>query len=302
MMEIVVADGMSTDATRQVIADFSAAHPRLAIRIVDNPRRAIPAGLNVAIRAAVGEVIVRLDAHSIPNPEYVALCVEALKAGRGDNVGGVWDILPGASTWMAESIALAAAHPIGVGDAQYRVGKSARQVDTVPFGAFRRSLIEKIGAFNEYLLTNEDYEFNVRIRQAGGRVWLDPRICSVYFARATLRALAAQYWRYGFWKARMLRLYPQTIRWRQLLPPAFVLGLVLLLVLGWVIPGMWYLLAITLGIYLAVLLAAGAQLAIRRRRKNLAIGVPLAIATMHFAWGASFLVGISSRIKNAPSS
>ena len=99
-------------------------------------------------------------------------------------------------------------------------------MDTVPFGAFRRSLIDKIGLFDETLLTNEDYEFNTRIRQSGGRVWLDPEIVTVYYARSTLRDLARQYWRYGYWKFRMLRRYPDTLRWRQALPPLFVASLI----------------------------------------------------------------------------
>lgn len=300
-MEVILADGMSTDGTRQAIAAFATDHPQLPIRVVDNPKRIIPAGLNAALEAAAGEIVIRLDAHSIPDADYIALCVEALQAGCGDNVGGVWDIQPGAQSWIATAISLAAAHPIGVGDAQYRVGKAARRVDTVPFGAFRRSLIERVGRFNEDLLTNEDYEFNVRVRRAGGSVWLDPRIRTAYFARPTLKALAAQYWRYGYWKARMLRMYPESIRWRQLLPPSFVLGLVLLLVAGWVFPVTWYLLAIVAGVYLAVLLGVGVELAARHRRWSMVVGVPLAIVTMHLAWGASFLIGLLSRMKNAPS-
>ncbi len=151
------------------------------------------------------------------------------KQGRGDNVGGVWEIQPGATTWIARSIAVAAAHPLGVGDAMYRLAATASEVDTVPFGSFRRTLIEQIGGYNESLLTNEDYEFNTRIRQANGRVWLDPSIRSVYFARSTFKELVRQYWRYGYWKWRMLRHFPDTVRWRQALPPLFVLSLVCLL-------------------------------------------------------------------------
>ena len=128
------------------------------------------------------------------------------------NVGGVWDIRPGGEGWVARSIAAAVAHRLGAGDAGYRAGARAGEVDTVPFGAFDRRWLERVGAFNEELLTNEDYEYNYRLRQAGGMIWLDPSIRCVYFARPTLSALARQYWRYGFWKAHMLTRYPRSLR------------------------------------------------------------------------------------------
>ena len=291
-MEVVIADGFSTDGTRAAIAAWAKAHPDLPVRVVDNPRRIIPAGLNRAIAAARGEFIVRLDAHSVPAPDYIERSVAALEQGLGANVGGVWEITPGGKGWIARGIAAAASHPLGVGDARYRYASSAGEVDTVPFGAFRRSLIEQIGAYDESLLTNEDYEFNVRVRAAGGKVWLDPAIRSRYFARPTLAALAKQYWRYGFWKAKMLRRYPNTLRWRQALPPLFVLAFIVLGVLGifWK-PALWLWMA-QVGIYALALVAAGIQTAVTRRDPALAIGVPLAIATMHFAWGSAFLASL----------
>jgi succinoglycan biosynthesis protein ExoA len=245
--------------------------------------------LNVALAAARGDIIVRLDAHSMPHPDYVERCVAALEEGKGDNVGGVWEIQPGGTGWMAQSIASAASHPLGVGDALYRYARRAGPVDTVPFGAFRRELVQRIGPFDENLLTNEDYEFNVRIRQGGGRIWLDPAIRSVYFARPNLKTLAAQYWRYGFWKARMLRRYPQTLRWRQFIPPFFVVTLLTLLVLStWLPAARWILLA-EIGVYSAALLASGTQIALKRRQAACLLGAPLAIATIHFSWGTGLL-------------
>jgi succinoglycan biosynthesis protein ExoA len=288
-LEVVIADGLSTDRTREAIAAYQAAHPDLTLRVVDNPRKIIPAGVNAAIRAAQGEWIVRLDAHSIPRPTYIERCLAALQAGCGQNVGGVWEIRPGGAGWLAQSIALAAAHPLGAGDARYRVGGQAQAVDTVPFGAFHRSLLERIGFFDETLLTNEDYEFNVRVRKAGGVVWMDPQISTAYFARSTLGALARQYWRYGYWKARMLRRYPETLRWRQLLPPLFVASLagLGLLSLVWR-PAGWLLAAEALA-YTLALFAVGLRAAWQKRQPALAIGLPLAMGTMHLSWGSAFL-------------
>lgn len=302
-MEVIIADAISTDQTREHIHAFQAEHPELTIEIVDNPRRTIPSALNEALKAAKGETIVRLDAHCVPRPDYVERCVSALKAGAGENVGGVWDIQPGAQDWIGRAIAAAAAHPLGVGDAQYRHTQRAQIVDTVPFGSFRRDLIQRIGFYDEDLLANEDYEWNARLHQIGGKVWLDPAICSTYFARPDLGALMRQYWRYGFWKVRMLRRYPSTLRWRQALPPLFVLGLLGLAILSLFFKWALILLAVFLGVYLIILLGVGMQTAMRQRDPGLILGVPIAIAVMHFAWGSAFLrslLNVPAQLRPAP--
>jgi len=185
-----------------IIAVMLRQHP-VTLRIIDNTGRTIPSAINCAIQASIGEIIIRVDAHSQPYPNYIERCLTALDANLGDNVGGVWEIKPGGKNWIAGSIAVAAAHPLGVGDAGYRIGTQASAVDTVPFGAFRRELVERIGMLNESLLSNEDYEFNVRIRKSGGKIWLDPSIETDYFSRPTLIALIKQYWRYGYWKRQL---------------------------------------------------------------------------------------------------
>ena len=291
-MEVIIADGMSSDGTKQIVSEYQRQFPEMTIRWVENPKRIIPAALNAALRAARGEWVVRLDAHSVPAPDYVERCVNGLRSGIGDNVGGVWDIRPGGPGWIAQSIAVAAAHPLGAGDARYRYTSQAGEVDTVPFGSYRRDLFERIGIFDETLLTNEDYELNVRLRKSGGRIYLDPAIRTVYFARPNLSALAKQYWRYGFWKQRMLRRYAETLRWRQALPPLFVLSLVVLLALGIFFPVFRWLLAAELAVYLTVLLAAGLAAAVRKKQAFLMIGLPLALITMHISWGAGFLASL----------
>ena len=288
-MELIISDGLSQDRTREIISEFQKEHPNLQLKVLDNLKKTIPAALNQAIHGSQGEFIVRLDAHSIPIPEYVERCINAHLTGKGDNVGGVWEIRPGSDSWVAESISLAAAHPLGVGDAMYRVGAQAGPVDTVPFGSFRRSLIDKIGGFDESLLANEDYEFNTRIRESGGVVWLDPSIRSVYFSRSTFKKLAIQYWRYGYWKLRMLKRYPHTLKYRQGLPPLFVLSLIVLIVLSLFFVSAGYLLALQIIVYYSILLIAALKLSSKNRKLFLSFGVPLAISIMHVTWGSGFL-------------
>ena len=291
LQQVVIADGFSEDRTREQIESFKTSHPDLVVMVVNNPKRIIPAGLNAAILASSGDLIVRMDAHSIPNPDYVALCVDALERNVAQNVGGVWDIQPGSNSWIARSIAAAAGNPLAVGDARYRFTDKAAYVDTVPYGSYKRELFNQIGLFDETLLANEDYELNTRIIQSGGKIWLDPKIRCVYFARSSLRTLSKQYYGYGYWKFQMLKRYPETLRWRQALPPAFILGLLLLLLAGIFWKPALILFAIALGLYLLVLLGVGIHMASKKSDILMVIGIPLAIITMHFSWGAGFIAG-----------
>jgi len=295
LTEVVIADGGSTDQTRELIANFSKEHPDLILKLVDNPARIIPAALNTAVDASSYGIILRLDAHSVPEANYIEQAVRVLEETGAANVGGLWNIAPGDNTWVAKSIAVAAGHFLGAGDARYRIHGEAGPVDTVPFGVFDRDWMERAGAFNTDLLTNEDYEYNVRLQKAGGTIWFDPEIQSTYLARSTLTALAKQYARYGFWKAQMLWMYPETIRWRQLLPPVFVgsLGMWLILAIFWRIAVLFLL--FQAGIYSLITVAAGVIEAVRRRKTFFTAGFPLAVWTMHFCWGGAFLWGLLVR-------
>lgn len=288
-VEVVIADGMSTDRTREKISLFQQIHPELSIRVVENQQRTIPAALNQAISESHGEILMRMDAHAIPAADYIQKSVGALEAGFGENVGGVIDIRPGSASWIGSSIAIATAHPLGVGDAQYRTATKPVEADTVAFGTYRRSLVEKIGKYDESLLVNEDYEFNTRIRKSGGKIWVDPAIRCGYYSRATLKALARQYFTYGFWKFKMLQRYPETLRWRQALPPVFVSGILMLLLLSILWIPARIILAVALSLYLAILIAGSINFVIGKKSPLLAIGIPLAIMTMHFSWGCGFL-------------
>ncbi len=288
-IEVVIADGYSTDATLSVIEEYRKAHSAMNIRVVDNPKRIIPSALNAAIRDARGEIITRMDAHSIPSPDYIERSVKTLLEGKGTNVGGVIDIRPGGPGWIARSIAVATGHPLGVGDARYRWATEAGPADTVAFGTFRRSLFDKVGFYDETLEINEDYEMNHRIRQNGGQIWIDPQIRAVYYSRSDLISLARQYFSYGYWKVRMLKRYPRSIRLRQALPPLFVMGILMLLLgsIFWLIARI--LLLAVIAVYLVSLIAGSIPAALRNKKLSMVLGVPLAIMTMHFTWGSGFI-------------
>lgn len=301
-MEIILADGGSTDGTKEEIAQFHAANKSLQIRLVDNPKMIIPAALNTAIRASEGKIILRLDAHAIPEDDFLKFSVEDLVSGKGDNVGGLWLIEPGGKTWIARAIAESASNPLAVGDARYRYSKTEGLVDTVPFGCYFRDLVNRIGYYDESLLTNEDYEFNTRIRKAGGKIWFDPKIKSHYFARSSFKELAKQYWRYGYWKYQMLKRYPETIRLRQALPPLFIISLFILAITAVGIPFARLLLALEIVVYLLALFSSALVTALKKKDLSYIIGIPMAIASMHFAWGMGFLGSIFSRSPKSASS
>ena len=288
-LEVIIADGRSEDGTRQKIAEYQAKNPQLQVHVIDNPNRAIPSALNLAVQHANGSIILRLDAHCVPAAGYIERSVQGLVQGKGQNVGGLWKIKPGADTWIARSIAASASNQLGVGDARYRFSESAGEVDTVPFGAFWKGYLEELGGYNEGLLTNEDYELNTRIRNRGDAVWFDPAIRSTYFARPNLKALARQYWRYGFWKYKMLKTYPASLRLRQALPPLFVLGWMVLVLAAAFSNLFRVLLVIMVSLYILILVIASLPAGIRERDPSFLVGVPMAIATMHFSWGAGFL-------------
>lgn len=291
-MEVVIADGMSHDGTREAVREFAGLNPGLRIELIDNPQRHIPAALNRAIGRARGDVIVRLDAHSVPARDYVARCLETLRRTSAANVGGQWEIRPGGPGALARAIAVAGSNPLGAGDARYRVSGSEGPVETVPFGAYPRSWLERVGGFDEALRTNEDYELNHRVRLAGGQVWFDPAIRSEYRARRSLPELASQYVRYGFWKGRMLARYPASLRWRQALPPLFVLSLLGLAFAAIWLPRVRLLLGVECIAYSSLVAGVAWSEAFRRRDFALLPGVTAALITMHLCWGTAFWAGL----------
>lgn len=292
LLDVVVADGASDDGTRAELDAIAAAEPRL--RVVDNPARVTPTALNVAIAAAHGAVVVRMDVHAEYPPTYVRTLVTWLLRTGADNVGAAWETVAGASSTEARAIAAALAHPLAVGSAHYRLGVDRpRWVDTVPFGCWRRELFARLGPFDEELVRNQDDEFNHRTIGAGGRILLVPRLAARYHARPTLRQLGRMYYQYGLYKPLAARKLGRVPTLRQLAAPVLcgaVAGLALLAPLS-LVPGTAQvggaaalLLAALLGVYGAVVVATSVRLAARAGLGQL----PWLLATfpaIHAAYG-----------------
>ncbi len=287
-MEVLVADGMSTDHTREIIASLAQTSP-VPVTLVDNPGRIVPTGFNRALAQARGEVIVRVDGHTLIEPDYVRECVAALGRSGADNVGGRMNAV--SSSPFGAAVALATSSPFGVGGARFHYSDQEEWVDTVYMGAWPRSVFERLGGFDEEMVRNQDDEFNYRLQAAGGRVLLSPRIQSRYYNRSSLRSLWRQYYQYGLYKVRVLQKHPLQMRPRQFAPIALVsavLGGALLAPFSRALRWLW-LLAVAL--YAAANLLASVHTARRHGWEHLRF-LPVVFGTLHFSYGLGFLRGL----------
>jgi glycosyltransferase involved in cell wall biosynthesis len=288
-LEILVADGQSDDGTREILRDYAAQHPR--ITVLDNYLLTTPAALNLAIRAASGSVVVRMDGHVLYPPDYLRRLVEALEETGADNVGGVLETVPANNTPTARAIALGLAHPFGVGNSHFRTGtRERREVDTVPFGCFRREIFDRIGLFDEELVRNQDDEFNFRLIARGGRVLLLPEVNCRYFARRSFRQVASMYYQYGYFKPLVGRKVGRIMTVRQLVPSLLIAGLAGSSALSGSVPGAAVAFASIAAIYAGCVLACSAVAA----RADLRCGLALAAVfpTLHFSYGLGYIRGI----------
>ena len=289
-LELIVADGSEGPATA------AAVRRRPGVRLVTNPGRTASAGLAAGLRAANGAVVARCDAHNALPPGYLRRAVATLQRTGAANVGGRQR--PVGRTFFERAVGLAMTTRLGAGGARYRLGGPEGPVDTVHLGVFRRDALDSAGGFDAGLARNEDYELNWRLRARGGTVWFDPALHVDYRPRGGVAALAAQYYRWGWWKLLMLRRHPGSLRGRQLAAPLLVLGLAAspplaasagAAALGAVLPAVWL-----------AALAAGSVAAGVRRREPAAVLAPLALMTMHLSWGAGFLVSALRSLVRGP--
>lgn len=280
--EVIVADGMSTDATREIVETFREKHPNLFL--VDNPRRVVPSAMNEALKIAKGEIVVRVDGHTVIAPDYVRKCVETLKRTGADNAGG--KMSAEGQNFFGQAVALATSTPFGVGGARFHYSEREEWADTVYLGAWPREVFGRIGVFDEEMVRNQDDEFNYRLKKSGGRILLSPDIRSVYTVRGSLKGLWKQYFDYGFWKVRVLQKHPGQMAPRHFAPPAFAAACLFLPFAAPLRP-FW---GLMLAAY-ALFLAAGSLAGIRKSPGHAAL-LPLVFAVLHLSYGLGFLYGL----------
>ncbi len=289
-MEVIIADGMSTDGTRQAIDALLRYHPDIPVTVLDNPGKIAPTGLNVAVAWARGDIIIRVDGHCEIARNYASRCVDHLLKRDVDGVGGPIETI--GSTPLSQSIAVGMSSTFGVGGSAFRtIQDKAMLVDTVAFPAYKRQAIEKAGPFDEELVRNQDDEYNYRLRELGGKIFLTPDIRSRYHSRSTMRSLWRQYFQYGYWKVRVMQKHPRQVSARQFVPPLFVGTALVGGILAPFSKTIRYLWLTVLVLYGVANLGASLASARKRGWRHL-VFLPAVFATLHVSYGLGFLNGL----------
>lgn len=289
LLEIVVADGMSTDATRGILARLSKENP--CIQVIDNPSRIQATSMNAILRVARGSIIVRMDVHCDYQNDYIRKCVEVLEKTGADTVGGAQRVK--AITTFQRALAAALSSHLGRGGARYRSAEDEGFVETVYLGAFRRSVFEKVGLYDPGAITNEDAELNQRLLAAGGKIYLSREIVAHYYPRTTFQALATQYFKYGMGRARTLLKHKSLPSIRSVLPFFMVVAGGALLALSLLYPPS------LAGLAFYALVTAGEAWRIGRPVGRSAVPVVWAIfGVLHVAHGSGFAAGLVRYVLN----
>jgi succinoglycan biosynthesis protein ExoA len=286
-LELIIADGMSDDGTRDIVLRLAGEDSRL--RVVDNPGRIVSSGLNAAIRAARGKIIARMDAHTEYAPDYINQCLAALTQTGANNVGG--PARTKAQNYTQSVISGAYHSPFAVGGARFHNVNYEGYVDTVTYGCWQREVFDWIGLFDEELVRNQDDELNLRLIKAGGKIWQSSQIRSWYTPRASLRSLFRQYAQYGYWKVCVIQKHRIPASWRHLVPGAFLLSLILLAVMALWWPMAYWSLITLVSLYVVANVGASFLTAARHGWRALPL-LPIVFACYHFSYGYGFLRGI----------
>ena len=289
-MEILVADGESDDETSSIVQNFADQYKN--VRLIKNPEKVVPYALNYAIKEASGDLIIRMDSHSIYPVNYVSTLVNASNSLKADNVGARVVTLPANEGVLAGSIAAAISHPMGVGNSSFRLeGSKAQEVDTVPFGCFHKEVFERIGYFDTDLIRNQDDEFNGRIIKNGGKIFLVPDLEIKYYARGTISKMMKMFFHYGLFKPLVNKKLGSAATLRQFVPPLFVLFLFtgfLLPFLGGIFQMIWFL---GLFLYLALDLGVSFSIGFKKSRFGMFLVLPILFPLIHIAYGYGYLKG-----------
>jgi len=290
-LEVVVVNGESEDGSKQIVENMMPIFPRL--KLLDNSRRITPVSLNIGVKAATGDVIIILGAHSYVAKDFVSKNLHFLDTMAVDCVGG--SISPVGDTYQGEAIALAMSSPIGVGNAFYRYSKVQRLVDTVQFGAYRREIFYRIGYFDEELVRNQDFELNHRIVSTGGRILLAPQVHGYYVVRSSIPKLFKQYFDYGFWKTKVISKEVGAFRLRYQIPPIFIMALAVTGLLGLFMPMLWSFFQGIVILYAGLVLFTSLRISLNSGIKYLFV-LPFAFITLHFGFGLGLITSWIQRL------
>ncbi|MBT1607222.1 MULTISPECIES: glycosyltransferase family 2 protein [Curtobacterium] len=297
--EVILALGPSIDGTNELVAEMSAADPR--IRAIDNPVGSTPAGLNVAIRASVHPVVIRVDAHSVLPTDYTRIAVRTLLESGADNVGGI--MRAEGRTPFERAVALAYGSRVGLGGTPHHVGGTAGPAETAYLGVFRRERLFDVGLFDEGIKRGQDWELNRRLRQTGGTVWFTPELVVTYRPRPSLKRLVRQFVATGLWRGELARRFPANNGLRYFVPPAMVAAMALGVVAGLVgivgaalgTPLAWALLGFVVPVVYLLFVVLGSIAVARRSGLPTLLWLLVVLPCIHVGWGLGFIIGFLTR-------
>lgn len=297
-LEILFVDGLSTDKTRKIVSDYATRYNQ--IRLLDNPHRIVPYAMNIGIKAAKGDIIIRLDGHVEYPTNYISKCVHYLMTlPNAENVGGVCQTLPCNERNVSQAIAIALSTGFGMGNSSFRIGSTEiRKVDTVPFGCFRKSLFERVGYYDYELVRNQDDELNGRIIKNGGSIYLIPELKIKYYSRDKISKVRRMFYQYGLYKPLVNKKLGSPATARQFVPLLFLLGIVLGGILSVFSIYIMYTYFAVLALYLAIGLFIGCKYAVKYRRPMLTLLMPYVFANVHLSYGYGYLRGIYKILAN----
>ncbi len=286
-MEVLIADGMSEDGTRERIAELTQGVSH--VRVIDNPGRIVPTGLNAAIRAARGQIVIRMDAHTVYARDYVRQCVAALAESGAENVGG--PCLTRAEGIWERAVGAAFRSPFSVGGARFHDPNYEGHLDTVIYGCWHKETLLRIGLFDEELVRNQDDELNLRLIRAGGQIWQTPRIKSWIRPRSSVTALWKQQFQYGYWKVRVIQKHGRPASLRHLVPVLFTLGVVLGWSGGFIHPVLGVAYGLTLALYFLLSIGFSLRAAVSAGWALFPL-LPMIFLVYHLSWGSGFAWGL----------
>ena len=290
-VEVLFVDGMSTDNSRNLVKLY-AQHYNY-IKLLDNPFKVVPHALNIGIKASKGNIIIRIDGHCKYPENYVSILVKNLYELDADNVGAVWNTLPANNTSTCKAIAICSSHIFGVGNSKHKIGADkVIKVDTVPFGCYHREIFDKIGYFDEDLTRNQDDEFNARLINNGGKIYLIPWLVIAYTARDSFRKMSMMYYQYGLFKPLVTKKLGSPATLRQFFPAAFLIGLFFGAIMSCYFEIIFDIYLFIIALYLLVAFIIGFNKTIKLKDWKLLFTIPEAFFIIHLSYGLGYIIGL----------
>lgn len=295
-LEVLVIDGTSEDKTGEILRKYTKQHS--FIKVINNKKKIIPAALNIGIKNAKGEIIIRMDAHTTYPKDYISKCIYFLDKYHADAVGGVIKTIPQDNGFIGKTVVLSLSHPFGVGASSFRIGsKKPRWVNTIFSGCYKREILDNAGPLDERIELSEDLIYNLKLKRAGAKLLLVPEIISYYHPRSDFRSFCKHNFRNGTWVILPFKYIKMPVSLRHLVPLFFVLSLVVTGILGIFLRIFLWLFLVIIGSYILSNFYSSLKISIKKRSIKYFLLMPIIFTTLHLTYGIGSSYGLIKLIK-----